>query len=71
MNNKLADMREIGKLRGCERLKRLVLVSNPVTERAGYREGVIGRLPGLDVLDFKKIGKKERKDAEALVKKEL
>lgn len=55
MNNKIADIEEIGKLGSCPKLQRLVLVNNIVTEIPNYRINVIARIPSLRVLDFSKV----------------
>ena len=70
MNNKIIDMQELTKLSSCKKLERLTLVNNMVTEQPGYRLFVIAHIPSLRVLDFEKVTKDERKEAEKLVPKE-
>ena len=67
MNNKISDLQEVFKLNSCKKLQRLVLVNNMVTEMPNYRLQVIGRIPGLRVLDFEKVTKAERIEAEKLL----
>jgi U2 small nuclear ribonucleoprotein A' len=67
MNNKISDLQEIYKLATCTKLQRLVLINNSITEGPNYRLNVIARIPSLRVLDFCKITKEERKEAEKIV----
>lgn len=67
MNNKIADLQEVYKLGTLSKIQRLVLVNNLVTELPNYRLHVIGHLPSLRILDFQKVTKNERKEAEKLL----
>ena len=67
MNNKIADLQEVYKLGSSSKLQRLVLVNNLVSELPNYRQHVIGHIPSLRVLDFQKVTKNERKEAEKLL----
>lgn len=67
MNNKISDLQEVYKLGSLPKLQRLVLVNNLVTELPNYRLLVIGHIPTLRILDFEKVTKKERMDAEKLL----
>lgn len=67
MNNKIADIQEVLKLSTCKKLQRLVLVNNLVTETPNYRLQVIARIPTLRILDFEKVTKTERAEAEKLL----
>lgn len=60
MNNKISDIEEVYKLGKCEKLQRLVLVNNLVTESPNYRLNVIARIPTLRILDFEKVTQTER-----------
>lgn len=70
MNNKIADLKEVAKLGTCTKLQRLVLVNNIVTEIPNYRVNVIARIPSLRILDFNKVTKLQRAEAEKLLKEE-
>ena len=58
MNNKVGDLKQVAKL---------VLVNNLVTELPNYRIQVIARIPSLRILDFNKVTKFEKKEAEKLL----
>jgi U2 small nuclear ribonucleoprotein A' len=60
-NNRLSSLAEVDKLaQSCPQLLRLSLKGNLVASLPHYRAYVIHRLPNLRVLDFQKVGKKER-----------
>ena len=67
MNNKIGDLQEVYKLGTLSKIQRLVLVNNMVTELPNYRLHVIGHIPSLRILDFQKVTKNERKEAEKLL----
>lgn len=67
MNNKVGDLKQVAKLGTCTKLQRLVLVNNLVTELPNYRIQVIARIPSLRILDFNKVTKFEKKEAEKLL----
>ncbi len=62
-DNKLATLRDLEPLAGMPTIQRLSLVDNPVTKLPGYREHVISLLPGLRLLDFKRVSPAERSRA--------
>jgi len=63
MTNKISDLKEVRKLGQFQKLKRLTLVNNPVTEAVNYRKYVIAYIPSLLILDFNRITSAERKFA--------
>ncbi|CAO3618527.1 unnamed protein product [Cunninghamella echinulata] len=67
-NNSIEDLNEIDALTELKKLQHLSLLDNPVTKKENYRLYVIHKLPSLRVLDFNKIGQKDRQEAAALFK---
>ncbi|KAL9266665.1 U2 small nuclear ribonucleoprotein A'-like protein [Drosera capensis] len=63
-NNRLTNLIEIDPLASLSKLQFLSLLDNSITKKPKYRLYVIYRLKALRVLDFKKVKKKERLDAE-------
>jgi dynein light chain 1 len=59
-NNKIKDWAEIERLAGLEHLEDLLLLGNPVCgdDEAGYRAGVLRRLPQLKKLDGRLVSEK-------------
>ena len=64
MGNKIAELDDLLALRHCRNLKRLNLINNAVTTKANYRKFVICTIKSLEILDFKVISGKERREAE-------
>lgn len=64
MGNKITELDDLLVLRHCRCLKRLNLVNNAVTNRVNYRKFVICTIKSLQILDFKAISAKERREAE-------
>ncbi|KAI9006959.1 leucine-rich repeat-domain-containing protein [Hyaloraphidium curvatum] len=62
-NNQISELGDVDVLEGCKELHSLSLMDNPVLGKKYYRLYVIARCPGLRVLDFKKVGEKERAEA--------
>lgn len=67
-NNNIEDLNEIDQLSTIKTLRVLSLLRNPVASLKHYRLYTIFRIPGLRILDFKKIKDKERKEAQTLFK---
>ncbi|EGR27861.1 small nuclear ribonucleoprotein polypeptide a, putative, partial [Ichthyophthirius multifiliis] len=65
MNNRITELKEIDSLSGCQKLQRLVLYNNVVTQAPDFRLYVISRIPSLRMLDFQKVTKQEREQAQA------
>lgn len=65
-NNYIQELGELDALSKFKNLKFLSLVNNPVTTKANYRQYAIHRLPNLKVLDFSKVKRREREEAESL-----
>ncbi|KAL9256914.1 U2 small nuclear ribonucleoprotein A'-like protein [Drosera capensis] len=63
-NNRLTNLTEIDPLASLSKLQFLSLLDNSITKKSNYRLYVIYRLKALRVLDFKKVKKKERLEAE-------
>ncbi|GAB2240966.1 hypothetical protein Droror1_Dr00021484 [Drosera rotundifolia] len=63
-NNRLTNLTEIDPLASLSKLQFLSLLDNSITKKPNYRLYVIYRLKVLRVLDFKKVKKKERLEAE-------
>ena len=59
-DNAVSDVRVLLALRGCENLRALVLEGCPISRAQGYRAAVVGALPQLTVLDFRKVSNSER-----------
>jgi U2 small nuclear ribonucleoprotein A' len=59
-NNKITNFSEIDNLATCKSLLRLSLVGNLVTNLPNYRMYVVFKIPSLRVLDFQKVGQKEK-----------
>lgn len=66
-NNRLSDLSDLEPILACNKLERLSLLDNPVSQRVHYRYYVIFKGPkSLRVLDFSRIKEKERRAADAL-----
>lgn len=65
-SNRLAELKDLDPLASLPRLKLLSLVENPVTKKPNYRLYVISKLPGLKILDYKKVKQQEREQAQAM-----
>lgn len=63
-NNYIQELGDIDALSTLSNLRVLSLVNNPVTEKEHYRLYVIHKLPHLRLLDFSKVKKSERDDAQ-------
>ncbi|KAG7669817.1 hypothetical protein KSW81_007961 [Nannochloris sp. 'desiccata'] len=61
-NNKIKDWAEVERLAGLEQLEDLLLSGNPLCggDEAGYRAGVLRRLPQLNKLDGRLVSEEER-----------
>mmetsp|Transcript_21340 Transcript_21340/g.24804 ORF Transcript_21340/g.24804 Transcript_21340/m.24804 type:complete len:209 (-) Transcript_21340:172-798(-) len=70
-NNRISELSEINNLSNCKKLIRLNLLGNVVTQAKNYRLYVISRIPSLKTLDFQKVKKKEREEAQELFGKEI
>lgn len=68
INNNIEDLTEIDQLASIKSLRTLSLLRNPVANLKHYRLYTIYRIPGLRVLDFKKVKEKERDQAQQLFK---
>jgi len=66
-NNKIKDWAEVDRLAGLKHLEDLLLTGNPVCggDEAGYRAGVLRRLPQLNKLDGRLVSEEERSLAAA------
>jgi len=62
-NNRLVNLSDLDPLSELTTLKTLSLIDNVVTKKPYYRLYVIHKLPGLRLLDFKKIKQKERAES--------
>ncbi|VDO03394.1 unnamed protein product [Rodentolepis nana] len=67
-DNNIAELKDLDPLVPLSKLTFLSLVRCPVTLKMNYRLYVIGRLPQLRFLDFKRITLAERKQARSFVK---
>jgi len=65
-NNRLVALPDLDTLSSFSSLKTLSLIDNVVSKKPNYRLYVIHKLPNLKLLDFCKIKKKEREEAEKL-----
>jgi len=63
-HNQFSSIKDLEPLADIPSLERLSLVGNPVCKEQGYRYFVISKLPKLRYLDFMKVKKLERDDAE-------
>ncbi|CAH1986120.1 unnamed protein product [Acanthoscelides obtectus] len=66
--NQLDELSDIEPLVKLEKLTTLSLMFNPITAKQHYRLYIVYKLPQLKLLDFRKIKKKERDEAQALFK---
>ena len=67
MNNQITDIEMVANIADCcPNLVRLCLLGNVVSNVESYRLYVIYKMRNLRVLDFKKVTKQERIDADAL-----
>lgn len=64
-NNYIQELGDIDALSTLSNLRVLSLINNPVASKEHYRLYVIHKLPHLRLLDFTKVKKKEREDAES------
>lgn len=62
-NNKIESLSELDNLESFKKLKMLSLLGNPVTQKPNYRLHLIAKLPGLKVIDFRKVKPREKADA--------
>lgn len=65
-NNYIQELSDIDPLSALKNLQVLSLLNNPVTSKENYRYYVIYKLPNLKLLDFNKVKKKEREQANVL-----
>lgn len=63
-NNRLKNLKDLDNLATLPKLQNLSLLENEVTKQPNYRLYVIFRMPGLKLLDFKKVKQKERDAAQ-------
>ena len=61
--NHLGSLHAIQPLFRLQKLERLSLLDNPVTELPDYRKIILKMIPSLKFLDFEKVTKKEREEA--------
>ena len=64
--NHLGSLHAIQPLFRLQKLERLSLLDNPVTELADYRKIILKMIPSLKFLDFEKVTKKEREEAASM-----
>ncbi len=62
-NNKISDFEQIDNIASCKSLEKLYLLDNMVTKLKNYRAYVIYKIPTLRILDFQRVTKKEREEA--------
>ncbi|XP_045513915.1 U2 small nuclear ribonucleoprotein A' [Pieris brassicae] len=67
-NNNIAELGDLDPLASLSKLKTLSLMHNPVANKQHYRAYIAFKLPGLKLLDFRKIKQKEREEANNLFK---
>ncbi|CAH4018597.1 unnamed protein product [Pieris brassicae] len=67
-NNNIAELGDLDPLASLSKLKTLSLMHNPVANKQHYRAYIAFKLPGLQLLDFRKIKQKEREEANNLFK---
>lgn len=65
-NNKIEEFTDLDGLLECKTLKYLSLMENPINKKPHYRLRIIGMLPWLRALDFRKITMDEKKAAKNL-----
>ncbi|CAG8627937.1 888_t:CDS:2, partial [Paraglomus occultum] len=65
-NNNISELSELEPLGGLKKLQYLSLLDNPVTRKKHYRSYVIWKVPSVRVLDFKRVRKVEREEAQKL-----
>ena len=65
-NNRISSLSEIDNLSSCRNLRHLSFIGNPIIHKDNYRLFAIHRLPGLRSLDFRKVKRQEKADAERL-----
>ncbi|KRX04276.1 hypothetical protein PPERSA_11400 [Pseudocohnilembus persalinus] len=63
IGNKITELEELDNLKDLSSLKRLILTGNTVTQLPNYRLYTIARIPSLKMLDFQKVTKTERDEA--------
>jgi hypothetical protein len=54
---------ELDNLESFKKIKMLSLLGNPVTQKPNYRLYLIAKLPGLKVIDFRKVKPREKAEA--------
>jgi len=59
-NNKIESFSDLENLSSFTKLKFLSLLHNPVVQKPNYRLYVISKVPGIKVIDFKKVKPKEK-----------
>ncbi|XP_022117143.1 U2 small nuclear ribonucleoprotein A' [Pieris rapae] len=67
-NNNIAELGDLDPLASLSKLKTLSLMHNPVANKQHYRAYIAFKLPGIKLLDFRKIKQKERDEANSLFK---
>ncbi|KAG8183706.1 hypothetical protein JTE90_014681 [Oedothorax gibbosus] len=67
-NNHIQELGDLDPLSTLKNLRTLSLLKNPVASKKHYRLYVIHKLPGLKLLDFRKIRMKEKEEAAKLFK---
>jgi len=65
-NNNIAEFRELKKLSNFKDLTHISLLKNPVSKKDHYRKFLLHHNRKLRVIDFSRVKKKEREEAEAL-----
>ncbi|XP_022328039.2 leucine-rich repeat-containing protein 51-like [Crassostrea virginica] len=62
--NQIADIKEVGKLSGLKKLRKLTLHGNPLEKAKGYKFQVLAMIPQLQAIDFGRVTKCDRKTSE-------
>jgi U2 small nuclear ribonucleoprotein A' len=62
-NNKIESLGDLDNLESFKKLKMVSLLGNPVTQKPNYRLHLIAKIPGLKVIDFKKVKPREKAEA--------
>jgi len=59
-NNKIESFTDLDNLSSLTKLKFISLLGNPVVQKPNYRLYIISKIPGIKVIDFKKVKSKEK-----------
>ena len=69
--NKIANLKDVKRLRNLKEIQKLTLHGNPIEEKKNYRKYVICMLPTLKQLDFTPITLQDRKQAQVWMERRL